>query len=69
MTNVKCSVGNCHYHGAGNMCTADAIMVDITKHANEQFDQEIGEIQVDLTHKDHAKDKADTLCHTFKPMD
>ncbi len=69
MPTVKCSVGNCHYHGEGNVCTAGAIMVDVDKHANATFEMEIGEIQVDLNHKDHAKDKKDTICHTFKKMD
>ncbi len=69
MPEVKCSVANCHYHGEGNMCTADAIMVDVERHANAQFDMEIGEVQVDLKHKDHAKNKQETLCHTFEKLD
>lgn len=64
---VKCSVSNCTYWGSGNICTADAIMVEIDRHARASFREEIGEIQVDSGHKDVAQSSSDTCCHTFKP--
>lgn len=64
---VKCSVANCHYHGEENECLADAIMVDVGRHADLKFEQTIGENQVD-SHIDYAMSKVDTLCHTFKAI-
>jgi len=69
MPEVKCSVANCYYYGEGNVCTAEAIMVEVDKHANSHFNQEIGEIEINLEHQDHAKNREDTICHTFKPVE
>ncbi len=69
MPEVKCSVGNCFYYGEGNVCTASAIMVEVGDHADSRFDQEIGEIEVNLKHRDYAQSKQETICHTFKSVD
>ena len=65
---VKCSVANCYYHMEDNLCNADAIMVDIAKHANMDFEHKIGKNQIDEEHIDYAMSKIDTLCHTFKAI-
>lgn len=65
---VKCSVANCYFHSDNNECNADAIMVDIAKHANAHYDEQIGQNTVDDDHIDYAMSKVDTLCHTFKAI-
>lgn len=68
MPDVKCSVSNCEYWASGNECIAPAIMVEIDRHANRNFNEELaGEIGVSTDHQDHATSSAHTCCHTFKP--
>lgn len=64
---VKCSVANCQYWGQGNDCKADAIMIEVDKHANMKFDAEFAGESFDSEHKDSADGSAGTCCHTFKP--
>jgi Domain of Unknown Function (DUF1540) len=67
MPDVKCNVSNCTYWGEGNNCIADAILVEIDKHANNSYDMNAdGELQGNAAHKDHAHDIAETCCHTFR---
>jgi Domain of Unknown Function (DUF1540) len=67
MPDVKCNVSNCTYWGEGNNCIADAILVEIDKHANNSYDMSAdGELRGDAAHKDHAHDPAETCCHTFR---
>jgi len=66
MPKVKCSVSNCYYHLEGNGCSADSIMVDVEKNANNKFYEEFGEINGDYI--DNAKSKLETICNTFKPI-
>jgi len=63
---VKCSVANCQYWGQDNNCKADAIMIEIDKHANMKFDAEFSGESFDSEHKDTAYSSAGTCCHTFK---
>lgn len=67
MPQVFCSVANCHYWKEGNRCSADAIMIDIDRHADQTFDAEFAGEAYDTEHRDAAADKAATCCHTFKP--
>ncbi|MCQ6266241.1 DUF1540 domain-containing protein [Fictibacillus sp. WQ 8-8] len=67
MPTVKCNVANCTYWGEGNNCVADAILVEIDKHANNRYDMEAsGDLSGDANHKDNADKPAETCCHTFK---
>ncbi|KZE68392.1 hypothetical protein AWM68_16060 [Fictibacillus phosphorivorans] len=68
MPEVKCNVSNCTYWGEGNNCVADAILVEIDKHANMSIDMSAdGNLHGDAAHKDSAYETAETCCHTFKP--
>jgi len=64
---VKCSVSNCEYWGQGNNCHADAIMIEIDKHADIKFDSEFAGESFDSNHKDTASKSSTTCCHTFEP--
>lgn len=67
MPEVKCNVSNCTYWGEGNNCVADAILVEIDKHANMSVDMSAdGSLHGDAAHKDAAHDTAETCCHTFR---
>ncbi|EIT85188.1 hypothetical protein A374_10610 [Fictibacillus macauensis ZFHKF-1] len=67
MPTVKCNVANCTYWGEGNNCGADAILVEIDKHANHSYKMEAsGELIGDAKHKDNARQSAETCCYTFK---
>jgi Domain of Unknown Function (DUF1540) len=67
MPEVKCNVSNCTYWGEGNNCIADAILVEIDKHANMSVDMSAyGDLLGDAAHKDAAHDAAGTCCHTFR---
>jgi hypothetical protein len=64
---VKCNVSNCTYWGEGNNCSADSILVEIDRHANNSFDMSTdGSLQGEASHKDRAGDPAETCCHTFR---
>ncbi|AMA73799.1 MULTISPECIES: DUF1540 domain-containing protein [Aneurinibacillus] len=64
---VKCSVSNCTYWGQGNNCVAEAIMVDIDRHADTNYKEEIGEIGISSDRQEVAQYSSETCCHTFKP--
>lgn len=64
---VKCSVSNCTYWGEGNACNADAIMIEIDRHARAKFNEEFAGESFDSEHKDKAITSSATCCHTFKP--
>ncbi|WJH33049.1 DUF1540 domain-containing protein [Paenibacillus sp. CC-CFT747] len=64
---VKCSVANCTYWGEGNNCKADAIMIDIDKHSQAQYNEEFAGESFDTDHQDHASSASVTCCHTFEP--
>lgn len=66
---VKCSVSNCHYWGAQNLCKADLIMIDIDSHAFAHYKEEFAGEGFDITHQDAAKSSKSTCCHTFKPKE
>lgn len=66
---VKCSVSNCHYWGAQNVCGADLIMIDVDKHASAHYNEEFAGEEFDSQHKDHAASSMYTCCHTFKPKE
>ncbi|WP_209847155.1 DUF1540 domain-containing protein [Paenibacillus sediminis] len=63
---VKCSVSNCTYWGAQNVCNADLIMIEIDKHAMKQLNEEFAGETFDSTHQDKAPTSSATCCHTFK---
>ncbi len=67
MPEVKCNVSNCTYWGEGNNCAADAILVEIDKHANMSVDMSADGNLHEAAHKDTAYDPAETCCHTFRP--
>lgn len=67
MPKVFCSVANCSYWAKGNECSADAIMIDIDKHARRNYDTEFAGEEFDTKHKDSASTSAGTCCHTFEP--
>ncbi|MBU8905701.1 DUF1540 domain-containing protein [Desertibacillus haloalkaliphilus] len=65
---VKCNVSNCTFWGEGNNCQADSILVEVDRHANNDYNVEAsGELLGDADHKDEAGNVAATCCHTFKP--
>jgi len=68
MPQVSCSVSNCHYWEENNRCNADAILIEIDRHANRKFDTEFAE-GLDTKHRDKAENAAATCCHTFKAKD
>lgn len=61
---VKCTVSNCTFWDAGNLCVADTIVVDIDKNA-KNFDTEFASFEGD--HRDFASNASTTCCNTFKP--
>ncbi|WP_257345983.1 DUF1540 domain-containing protein [Pseudalkalibacillus decolorationis] len=68
MPTVKCNVSNCTYWAEGNNCHADAILVEIDGHANEEYNMSSdGDLLGEASHKDKAEDVAQTCCHTFRP--
>lgn len=67
MPKVYCSVANCYYWDEGNLCGADAIMVEVDAHADHDFNEEVGGEMINTTHQDQAEHSRDTCCHTFKP--
>ncbi|WP_349407841.1 DUF1540 domain-containing protein [Pseudalkalibacillus sp. SCS-8] len=68
MPTVKCNVANCTYWGEGNNCQADAILVEIDQHANEDYDMSVtSSIAEEALHRDQARHSAETCCHTFRP--
>ncbi|WCK55805.1 DUF1540 domain-containing protein [Aneurinibacillus sp. Ricciae_BoGa-3] len=62
---VKCTVASCTYYAPGNNCAADAIKVEIDKHAAINLNTEIGEIAGEV-HQDRAIHSRETCCLTFK---
>lgn len=62
---VKCTVSNCTFWDEGNQCGADAIQVEIDKHATKFFDTEFAVLGED--HQDKASSSSTTCCETFKP--
>lgn len=66
MTQVKCSVANCHYWAEGNKCSAQEIMVEIDPHATRNFNEEFGEMG-GTAHQDLARTSSTTCCQTFIP--
>lgn len=64
---VKCSVSNCYFWGENNNCNADAIMIEIDKHARASFDEEFAGESFDSDHRDRAPSASATCCHTFTP--
>lgn len=67
MPTVKCNVSNCTYWAEGNNCHADAILVEIDEHSNENYNMSsAGELTGEARHKDQARDIAETCCHTFR---
>lgn len=69
MPDVKCSVSNCSYWGKGNLCQADAIMIEIDKHSEANFYAEFAGESFDTEHQDQASSSRNTCCHTFKPRE
>lgn len=63
---VFCSVSNCEYWEKNNRCNAEAIMIEIDRHANKSFDAEFAGESMDTEHRDTAVAAAETCCHTFK---
>lgn len=67
-TIVKCNVSNCVYWSEGNNCSAEAILVEIDSHANNNYRiDEKGNLPGEAKHKDIADNSASTCCHTFRP--
>ncbi|WP_315969686.1 DUF1540 domain-containing protein [Numidum massiliense] len=66
---MRCSVANCFFWNEGNLCGADAIMVEIDKNAQQTFDEEIGGemINTSRAYPNGASRSEDTCCHTFRP--
>lgn len=44
MPNVKCKVNSCHYYGAGDICTADTILVDNNQDHIRNTRMEVGTV-------------------------
>ncbi|MEB3100670.1 DUF1540 domain-containing protein [Ferviditalea candida] len=66
MPEVKCSVANCEYWFTGNTCSADAIMIEIDRHANADFKTEFAGESFKTERQDTAVNSSATCCHTFK---
>lgn len=64
---VRCSVANCHYWGQNNVCTADAIMIDVDRHADRKLQEEYAGEMFSSSEHEYAKSSATTCCHTFTP--
>ena len=60
MGQINCSVNSCAYWGKGNVCEADAIMVQ--NNQGQDYSMEIGTM-VEMS----AETSAETCCETFKP--
>lgn len=69
MPQVICSVSNCHYWEENNRCGADAIMIEVDRHADKTFHAEFSGEGFDTAHRDQAENAAATCCHTFKAKD
>jgi hypothetical protein len=67
MPQVFCSVSNCQYWKAQNRCAADAIMIEVDRHAERTFDAEFSGEGFDTEHRDTAENAAATCCNTFRP--
>lgn len=61
MAKINCSVDSCVYHGRGDVCEADSIMV--RNNSDRRYDMEIGAI----AGEEGAETSAETMCETFKP--
>lgn len=48
------------------MCQADAIMIEIDRHAGASFGEEFAGESFDSNHQDKAPSSSATCCHTFK---
>lgn len=66
MTQVKCSVDNCEYWKSGNNCGADLIMIEVDRHASNNFNEEFAGEAFQTKHQDQAAEASATCCHTFK---
>lgn len=65
---VYCSVANCYFWDEGNVCGADAIMVEVNARADRQFDEEVGGEMINTSNQEYtARHSRDTCCHTFRP--
>ncbi|ALS27319.1 DUF1540 domain-containing protein [Paenibacillus cisolokensis] len=60
---VLCTVANCTFWGEGNKCNADSILIDLDKHASENYDSEFAK----ELHQEIAEESSATCCHTFRP--
>lgn len=67
MPQVKCSISNCYFYKQGNLCGADAIMIDTDDHAKMNFNEEFAGEGFDSEHQDVVQSSSKTCCHTFKP--
>lgn len=64
MPEVKCSVSNCEYWAKGNHCVAEAIMVEIDQHSEQEV--EFANEGFTSMHHDEATSTSNTCCHTFE---
>ncbi|SDT37069.1 protein of unknown function [Paenibacillaceae bacterium GAS479] len=66
---VACSVSNCAFWGEGNQCGAQAINIEIDKHAHADLSAEFAGGELGADHQDKAEESSATCCHTFQPKD
>ena len=67
-THVNCSVSNCDFWGASNICNANEIIIEIDKHVGSSYKEEFAEeLTLGDKHHDTAISSSATCCLTFKP--
>ena len=67
MPQVNCSISNCYFYKQGNLCGADAIMIDSDHHAHKRFNEEYAGEDFRSEHQDSAESSSMTCCQTFRP--
>ena len=66
MPKVACTVSNCTYWAASNVCSADEILIEVDKHAKQTtFNEEFANEHFS-NHHDRAEKASATCCLTFK---
>lgn len=63
MTEVRCTVSDCHYWEEGNRCAAELIWVTLDRFAGAD-DVEVGSFENVRT---VAQSSSSTCCHTYRP--
>lgn len=68
MTEVRCTVSNCHYWGDGNVCVAEKILV-ISDQAVARIERRVGKDDEEFGEigETPARMSKETCCYTFRP--